>query len=297
MDIINATPNAPSSRLERPGRVFTSHFSAPEFALLQSAGYEALGQVLGVSVFQTGIQWTGGGWKNSERGRAVEHGISFEITTETSAFYEARSLALSRMRDEAIQLGASLVLGAKIVRRVLPADPNEHPKEWEFKALGTAVRRQGPRPDPNSVLSNLSPAEFLQLTRAGYSPLGIVAGNCNWLHVPNQQSGLLLSAGPLTRRWRTNQELPDVTKAVYQARELAMSRLQAEAMALKADGVLGLEVETDPLEPSRVALNQTANRLPWSPPMGWHFFALGTAVKRRHIDSNFQVGFAVSLST
>jgi uncharacterized protein YbjQ (UPF0145 family) len=39
-----------------------------------------------------------------------------------------------------------------------------------------------------------------------------------------------------------NVELPNFTQALYDARELAMERMQAEAEALKAEGIVGVQL-------------------------------------------------------
>jgi uncharacterized protein YbjQ (UPF0145 family) len=61
-----------------------------------------------------------------------------------------------------------------------------------------------------------------------------------------------------------NAELPQFTQALYDARELAMERMQAEAVALQAEGIVGVQ------------LRQHAHT--W----GGHtteFFSIGTAVR------------------
>ena len=50
------------------------------------------------------------------------------------------------------------------------------------------------------------------------------------------------------RFWQTignvgqNVEIPQFTEALYDARELAMSRMQAEAEALQAEGIVGVQL-------------------------------------------------------
>ena len=61
-----------------------------------------------------------------------------------------------------------------------------------------------------------------------------------------------------------NVEIPQFTEALYDARELAMSRMQAEAEALEAEGIVGVQMLSLPHR--------------W----GGHtteFFAIGTAVR------------------
>src|SRR6266516_5850536 len=80
--------------------------------------------------------------------------------------------------------------------------------------------------------SDLSVNEFLLVREAGFRPLGLVLGSSIY-HV-----GLQIG------RWGKNSELDVLSQAMYHARELAMTRLEAEADALAADGVVafGLEV-------------------------------------------------------
>src|SRR5271155_4915687 len=75
--------------------------------------------------------------------------------------------------------------------------------------------------------SDLSVNEFLLVREVGFRPLGLVLGSSIY-HV-----GLQIG------RWGSNQELDVLSQAMYHARELAMTRMEAEAQALKADGVVG----------------------------------------------------------
>ena len=74
--------------------------------------------------------------------------------------------------------------------------------------------------------SDLSVNEFLLVREAGFRPLGLVLGSSIY-HV-----GLQFG------RWGKNQELDVLSQAMYHARELAMGRMEAEADALGADGVV-----------------------------------------------------------
>lgn len=276
---------------------FSAHFGVNELLLLARYGYEPLGQVLGASVFQTGAQWTGGGWRNSERQAAAEKGISFELSQATTAFYQARSLAMERMKEEAQLLGASMVIGARIERHQRGLQDEHSPGVWEFYARGTAIRKvNDTRKSADPVLCSLNAAEVFQLEGAGYHPAGIVAGNCYWVHIPNQNSSWLMTTGAFSRSGRTNQEMGDITNAVYQTREIAMSRLEQEARELKADGVLGLAVETD--FPKDVAVGQAVRQgSSMAPPIAIHFFALGTAVRGRGSTAPSEISTTVSVQS
>ena len=106
---------------------------------------------------------------------------------------------------------------------------------------------------PGSIFtSDLSVNEFLLVREAGFRPLGLVLGSSIY-HV-----GLQIG------RWGKNQELDVLSQAMYHARELAMTRMQAEAEELKAEGIVGVQ------------LRQHSHT--W----GTHtteFFAIGTAVR------------------
>ena len=78
--------------------------------------------------------------------------------------------------------------------------------------------------------SDLSVNEFLLVREAGFRPLGLVLGSSIY-HV-----GLQFG------RWGKNQELDVLSQAMYHARELAMGRMEAEADALGADGIVGVRL-------------------------------------------------------
>jgi uncharacterized protein YbjQ (UPF0145 family) len=132
----------------------------------------------------------------------------------------------------------------------------------EFIAVGTAIKHKGGKvhraPNGRPFTSDLSGQAFWTLMQTGKRPVGLVMGNCVY-HVAHR--GMLQSM----RQTGQNVELEQYTQALYDARELAMERMQKEAEAI-GDGVLGI-VE--------VKLHQNNH--------GWgshviEFFALGTAV-------------------
>src|SRR6195952_1058291 len=81
--------------------------------------------------------------------------------------------------------------------------------------------------------SDLSVNEFLLVREAGFRPLGLVLGSSIY-HVGFQMG-----------RWSQNQELDTLSQAMYHARELAMTRMEAEADALGADGIVGVRLEIE----------------------------------------------------
>ncbi len=82
-------------------------------------------------------------------------------------------------------------------------------------------------PTTASRSSPISPGQdFWTLLHAGYRPVGMVMGNCVYYVAPQQ---------PGWGGYQQNMELTGPTQAFYDARELAMERMQAEAEALGAE--------------------------------------------------------------
>src|SRR6202046_608558 len=87
---------------------------------------------------------------------------------------------------------------------------------------------------PGSIFtSDLSVNEFLLVREVGFRPLGLVLGSSIY-HV-----------GLQVARWGKSQELDVLSQAMYHARELAMTRMEAEAAALGADGIVGVRLEIE----------------------------------------------------
>jgi uncharacterized protein YbjQ (UPF0145 family) len=96
------------------------------------------------------------------------------------------------------------------------------------------------------------------LLRSGYAPVAFVMGNCVF-HVAAQ--GFMRTLSQMGR----NAEMPQWTQGNYEARELAMSRMQAEAERDGGAGVVGVQI--------------TISNYAW----GMHtveFYASGTAVRK-----------------
>ncbi len=106
----------------------------------------------------------------------------------------------------------------------------------EFLAIGCAVRHRGGQSWRNRhgkpFQSDLDGQGFWLLVRMGYRPVGFVMGNCVYYVPPH-----LLRASP-----GEGKELEEYTHALYDARELAIERLQDEAEELGATGVVGVTV-------------------------------------------------------
>jgi uncharacterized protein YbjQ (UPF0145 family) len=206
----------------RQNHFFTSDLSVNEFLLVKEAGFQPLGLVMGSSIYHIGYQF-------------ARWGKNVEMDKHTQALYHSRELAMNRMEEEADALGADGIVGVRLTVNLHAW--GEHVAE--FLAIGTAVHHHGQNwraPNGKPFTSDLSGQDFWTLIRAGYRPLGLVMGNCVY-HIAHQ--GLITWLKSSVK----NMELPNYTQALYDARELAMERMQAEAQALKAQGIVGVTVE------------------------------------------------------
>jgi uncharacterized protein YbjQ (UPF0145 family) len=201
------------------GKFFTSTFTVAETAIARLAGYEAVGQVMGSSIYHMGwssyVTFSGG-----------------ELTNVTHAQRHARALALGRLQEEAAILGAHAVIGVELTVRGY---------EWsgelmEFTAIGTAVRLakadRGALQKP--ILTHLTTQELYKLELAGFWPLGIAMGNCTWYdrHADCQSDG----------SW-FNRLMPAHTQCIDQAQLLAIERFQTEISALQAHAAVGVTLQ------------------------------------------------------
>ena len=243
VDRLEGVPESGRARLEQnKAGLFTSDLSVNEYLLVEDAGYEPLGLVLGTSIYHLGYQ----------RRRWLR---SHELEVLSEALYHARELAMHRMEEEAADLGADGIVGVRLEVRGFGSRAHTA----EFVAVGTAVRRRGAAPSAaRPFTSDLSGQDFWTLLRTGSRPVGLVMGSCVYA---------VTYRGPraaITQAFR-NVELPLFTQALYDARELAMTRMQREAEHLAADGIVGVELAEHG--------------------HGWkgrvvEFFAIGTAIVR-----------------
>ena len=134
-------------------------------------------------------------------------------------------------------------------------------KVLEFVAIGTGIVHakghagfKGPGGQP--FTSALTGQDFWTLLQAGYRPLEMVMGSCVY-HVARR--GPLSTLGSIGQ----NVELTNFSVALYEAREIAMERMQLEATKAGAEGVVGAD------------LHEGSHN--WSPHV-IEFFAIGTAV-------------------
>jgi uncharacterized protein YbjQ (UPF0145 family) len=233
----------------RQKKFFTSDLSVNEFLLVKEAGFHPLGLVMGSSIYSISAQHLA----------TAQPG---EVMPLTQSLYQSRELAMERMEAEADELGADGIVAMRLTVAVHAWGTNI----IEFLAIGTAVRHadgQGSfrTPAGKPFTSDLSGQDFWTMLNAGYRPLGFVMGNC------------VFYVGPPAQASAKNGELSGPTQALYDSRELAMERMQAEAEALNAEGIVGVTVDET---------NHT-----WGPTV-LEFSAVGTAVMPIRADHTIQ---------
>jgi len=193
-----------------------SELGVTEFLTLQRAGFLPRGLVVGSCVFSAGSQYD---W-------FVHTG---EIASLSAAMRSARHLAIQRMRAQAVELHADGVVDVRLeVEHHLWRGARQVAK---CIAVGTAVtfdRQHAPHAlqgAPSLRLasgapfdSDLSGGDFVTLLSAGYRPVTVAMGNC------------VYGLDPRTlRNYRgKDDEIREYTTAFFDARELAMERLQAD---------------------------------------------------------------------
>jgi uncharacterized protein YbjQ (UPF0145 family) len=109
--------------------------------------------------------------------------------------------------------------------------------------------------------SDLSVSEFVLVREAGFDPVGLVMGTSIYQIAPKI---------PSLRRGEPGRELVDTTRALYHARELAMNRMEEEADALGADGIIGVRLTVNlSTDPTRVEWKQYRRWSQWSKQLGF----------------------------
>ncbi len=232
------------------GSLFTSGLSVNEFSLLSALGPRPLAQVMGGSVVRLGqallppvpasYRWSSTGNSSGPQAPTSYQKAAYQRTTMvlevevlTNAWLEARRNALNRLSEEALQVGADVVVGVELRR-------GEHDlakRTIDYLISGTAIRLPGSTRTNWPLLSDLSVQDYWRLHEAGYEPAGLVAAT----------SVVFASASRGTRRrrrrtMRRNQELTELSQAFHLARDTVRQRLLSQARGLHAVGTVGVEL-------------------------------------------------------
>jgi len=209
---------------------FTSDLSVGSYALCHELGLTPLAQVMGSSIYQVGYQ--------STVPMSYGAGFMFELDALTRAWNEVRDLAFGRLAQEAEHVGADAVVGVQIASGAREFTEGA----IECVVIGTAVRsgprdRDAGRPGKrgHQVLTELSVPDYAKLHRAGIETLGVVAWTSVFFVQASYQTQMLSG-------FARNQELPEYTQGIYQARESVMAQVSSQARRLGATGVVGVRI-------------------------------------------------------
>lgn len=204
-------------------RAYVSDLSVGELVLLDEVGYEPIDLVHGAGA----ASWSPQAAAYAQGGDAWAWGLTHALTA-----------ARHQIEQELASRHAAGVVAVHL-------DLHRHPGNLlTCTMVGTAVRRaartaRAPHHPDHPFSTTLSAADFHLLVRAGYVPAGMVVGAAVVGFASRTMSqGLGLA--------RQNAELTDQTAALYAAREQAMTRLDADARAFGADGVVSVSFTERP---------------------------------------------------
>ncbi len=237
----------------RERRTWTSDLSVAEAAAVRRVGLVPAGFVMGTAVMQLASagnqiygQWgglmggsagRGGGYSESypcahsyslggtvgfvgSVGPSQEHyGFSMEDTVLAASLSEGYRLAIERLHDEAVQVGAHGVVGVDLFFENLVGSPGTA----TFFARGTAVSHPGSAPLAVPFLTNASGQHFERLIALGYVPVGLAVGVGSVYVQPNCQA-------------RGDFTVPGANRQIPAAIAVARDRARA-ALAATAHGV------------------------------------------------------------
>jgi len=263
----------------------TSDLSVAEAAAVRRVGLSPIGFVMGSAVMQLASPFGGnaygglamggamawGGFLSSARshgqyaesypcvhgfglGMNSEHyGFNVENTVLADSLFEGYRLALSRLHDEAVGIGAHGVVGVKLsFEHMIGAVGTA-----TFLATGTAVHHPGSAPLGSPFLTNASGQNFERLIGLGYVAAGLAMGVGVVYVQPNCLArGNMTAVGP-------NSQIP---AAIAVARGRARQRLASTGHSM-GEGV----VHTEWSDRRFVRLGESWNQLA---------LAFGTAVRR-----------------
>lgn len=241
-----------------------SELSVTEFLTLTRLGFYPHGLVVGSSLYEAGTQYD---WVVS----------TAEVVPLSQAMRKARGLAMQRMRDQAIALGAEGVVDVRLeLEHHLWRGARQVVK---FVAMGTAIgfdRDLAPeafREAPSLRLasgwpftSDLTATDFVALLRAGYRPVTLAMSSCVYGLDPRE-----------LRKYRgQDAEIISLTQAFFDARETAMDRLQQDLFAELPKGTVD-----EPVGIVGMTVGEATYGDRQSAPLV-EFTAVGTAIARLH---------------
>jgi uncharacterized protein YbjQ (UPF0145 family) len=297
---------------------FTSGLTVNEFALLGRLGPRPLAQVMGASVIQTGWQYLppldpgrvdasfytpyvgrGAAYASTLSARALQNRytdaspsqvrnykwhaeVVCSLDVLTDAWNSARRLALDRIREEAVQVGADAVVGVHVRR----SDRDLGRGTIEYVISGTAIRLPGSSGTPRPTLTNVSVQDYWRLHTMGHEPVAFIATTA--------VTFASAARGTRLQRLRTttqNQELAEVTKAFQDARERVRAALRDQVREAHGTGAVGVELSHS-VEHEKLAL---ASSIQTSDRRGWHLGRLGVPYRVSGRDDVKRAGWVITM--
>jgi uncharacterized protein YbjQ (UPF0145 family) len=294
-------PEAARSRLAEaaaPGGTWTSDLSVSELSAVERCGFTPAGMVVGMTVYQFGLQGYGSqyqasggmigsamggqlymtpGWAGGyQQAYVCQHatyghmpGYNFEDRWYEQGLTEAYTIAIDRLREEAELLEAHGVVGVRYESRRLPLATSA--PVIEIRMVGTAIRRQGSPLLAEPFTSHLSGQQFAKLIDTGWVPGALVVG----VGAIRSYGGCVVGDGTTSGSVVFNQysagEFRQRSDAIQHCRRFAVDRLETHATGY-GERVVGVDVAAQfhsTMEDTMLVEN----------------VMLGTAVRRfRHID-------------
>ncbi|NNN15712.1 MAG: heavy metal-binding domain-containing protein [Acidimicrobiaceae bacterium] len=222
----------------------TSTLSPNEFLVLRTLGVEPLAQVMGSSVYQIGYQPLP---YQMQAGMMMGAGIASSVLqVQTDAVNRCRELAISRLMEEAMAVGADAVVAVDISSTALSFGSNV----VDTTISGTAIRYgEGRKPKSKlnqPALTNLSGAEVIQLLTNGFHPVGLLASSVFYfaplmnVFGAGQMGGSIFAGGT----WGGNFEVTSLSHAVRDSQRIVQRDISRKAKEMGAAGVVGAALTT-----------------------------------------------------
>ncbi len=264
-------PEAARTRLAEgavPGGTWTSDLSVSELSAVERCGFTPAGMVVGMTVYQFGLQGYGsqyqasGGMVGSVMGGQLymtpgrgggyqqayvcQHGAyghlpgyNFEDRWYEQGLTEAYTIAIDRLREEAELLEAHGVVGVRYESRRLPLATSA--PVIEIRMVGTAIRRLGAPLLSEPFTSHLSGQQFAKLIDLGWVPGALVIG----VGAIRSYGGCVVGDGSASGSAVFNQysagEFRQRSDAIQHCRRFAVDRLEAHATGY-GERVVGVDV-------------------------------------------------------
>jgi uncharacterized protein YbjQ (UPF0145 family) len=222
---------------------FGSTFSVADFAFAREAHLQPVRAVHGCNVTFVSEQMPAVGWgRTGVPGRAPVTEPPAPVAAVDAAVQRGVSKVFEQVREQAAIAGAAAVVDLRSLPAVLDIGVSDLPGSLrgrgvlrglrELQMVGTAVR--GPGFERGTlVLSTLAAADVWKLAQRGWRPVGIASASSY------QFGGSGLFAGSAAR------EVEGATMTWSAARRAAFARLRAEGERLRADGLVGVDVQVE----------------------------------------------------